>query len=66
MPLRLVRRPKSPNWIIRGTIRRIRIEESTGTDNKKMRKNQSKRLKRSCSPSQSTVAELPLPSLKRH
>ena len=36
MPLRLVRRPKSPNWIIRGTIRRIRIEESTGTDNKKI------------------------------
>ena len=34
MPLRLVRRPKSPNWIIRGTLRGIRIEESTGTDNK--------------------------------
>jgi hypothetical protein len=29
--LRLVRRPKSPYWIIRGTLRRIRIEESTGT-----------------------------------
>ena len=36
MPLRLVRRPKSPNWIIRGTLRQIRIEESTGTDNKKI------------------------------
>jgi integrase len=36
MPLRLVRRPKSPNWIIRGTLRRIRVEESTGTDNKKV------------------------------
>lgn len=36
MSLRLVRRPKSPNWIIRGTLRRIRIEESTGTDNKKV------------------------------
>ena len=35
MSLRLVRRPRSPNWIIRGTLRRIRIEESTGTDNKK-------------------------------
>jgi integrase len=31
MPLRLVKRPKSPYWIIRGTIRRIRVEESTGT-----------------------------------
>jgi len=27
---RFVRRPKSPNWIIRGTLRGIRIEESTG------------------------------------
>jgi hypothetical protein len=34
--LRLVRRPKSPNWIIRGTVRGIRIEESSGTDNKKI------------------------------
>ena len=31
MPLRLVRRPKSPNWIIRGTLRGFRVEESTGT-----------------------------------
>jgi integrase len=31
MPLRLVKRPKSPYWIIRGTLRRIRVEESTGT-----------------------------------
>jgi integrase len=36
MPIRLVRRPKSPNWIIRGTLRGIRVEESTGTDNKKV------------------------------
>jgi integrase len=36
MPLRLVRRPRSPNWIIRGTLRGIRVEESTGTDNKKV------------------------------
>jgi integrase len=36
MPLRLVRRPKSPNWIIRGTLRGIRVEESTSTDNKKV------------------------------
>jgi len=31
MPLKIVRRPKSPYWIIRG----IRLEESTGTDDKK-------------------------------
>src|SRR5262245_15436909 len=36
MPLRLVRRPKSPNWIIRGTLRRIRIEESTGISDKRI------------------------------
>jgi integrase len=30
MPLKLVRRPKSPYWIIRGTLRGIRVEESTG------------------------------------
>ena len=36
MPLRLVRRLKSPYWIIRGTLRGIRVEESTGTDNKKV------------------------------
>src|SRR5262249_53126660 len=28
-------RPKSPHWIIRGTLRGIRLEESTGTDDKK-------------------------------
>ena len=36
MPIRIVRRPKSPNWIIRGTLRGVRVEESTGTDNKKI------------------------------
>src|SRR5262245_42897422 len=35
MSLKLVKRPKSPNWIIRGTVRRIRVEESTGTDDKR-------------------------------
>src|SRR5205823_671191 len=35
MPLKLVRRPKSPNWVIRGTLRGIRIEESTGTDDRR-------------------------------
>jgi integrase len=36
MPLQLKRRPKSPNWIIRGTLRGIRIEESTGTSDKRV------------------------------
>lgn len=30
MPLKLVRRTRSPHWIIRGTLRGIRVEESTG------------------------------------
>jgi hypothetical protein len=32
MPLKLVRRPRSPFWYIRGTLRGIRVEESTGVD----------------------------------
>lgn len=32
MPLKIVRRPKSPHWVVRGTVRGIRVEESTGTD----------------------------------
>jgi integrase len=36
MPLRLVRRAKSPNWIIRGTVRGIRIEESAGTSKRRI------------------------------
>jgi len=36
LPIKLVKRPKSPFWVLRGTIRGIRIEESTGTDNKKI------------------------------
>jgi GIY-YIG catalytic domain len=28
--LKIVRRPKSPFWYIRGTVRHIRVEESTG------------------------------------
>src|SRR5258706_13173181 len=35
MPLRLVERPKSPYWIIRGTLRGIRVEESTGTSDRR-------------------------------
>jgi integrase len=35
MPLQLVRRPKSPCWIIRGTLRGVRVEQSTGTGNRK-------------------------------
>lgn len=34
MPLKLVRRPRSPNWIIRGSLRGVRVEESTGTGNR--------------------------------
>jgi hypothetical protein len=34
VPIKLVRRPKSPHWVIRGTLRGIRLEESTGTDGK--------------------------------
>lgn len=34
MPLKLVRRPKSPNWIMRGTVRGQSIEETTGTSDK--------------------------------
>ena len=36
MSLRLVRRPKSPHWIIRGTVRRVRVEESSGTGDKRV------------------------------
>jgi integrase len=36
VPLKLTRRPKSPNWIMRGTVRRIRVEESTGTSDRKV------------------------------
>jgi integrase len=35
LPLKLTRRPKSPYWIIRGTLRGIRIEESTGVSDKR-------------------------------
>ncbi|ESY92820.1 site-specific integrase [Mesorhizobium sp. LNHC229A00] len=34
MPLKLVHRPKSPYWIMRGTVRGQSIEETTGTSNK--------------------------------
>ena len=36
MPLRIVRRIKSPYWIMRGTIRRIRVEESTGVSDRRV------------------------------
>ncbi len=31
MPLKLCKRPKSPNWIMRGTVRGQNLEETTGT-----------------------------------
>lgn len=36
MPLKLVKRPKTPNWIMRGTVRGQSIEESTGTSDKSL------------------------------
>jgi integrase len=36
VPLDLKRRPKSPYWIIRGTLRGFRIEESTGTGDRRI------------------------------
>jgi integrase len=35
MPLKLVTRPKSPYWILRGSIRGVRIEESTETSDRR-------------------------------
>jgi integrase len=34
MPLHLTRRPRSPFWIMRGNIRGVRYEESTGTSDR--------------------------------
>jgi integrase len=34
MPLKLVKRPKTPHWIMRGTVRGISIEESTRTSDR--------------------------------
>jgi integrase len=36
MPLKLVQRTKSPFWIMRGTIRGRRVEESTGTSDRRV------------------------------
>ena len=36
MRLQLKRRPKTPYWIIRGTVRGIRVEESTGTSDRRV------------------------------
>jgi integrase len=36
MPLRIVRRPKSPYWVVRGTVRGVRVEESTGTSDRRV------------------------------
>lgn len=35
MPLKLVRRPKTPHWVMRGTVRGLSIEESTRTGDRK-------------------------------
>lgn len=34
MPLKVVMRSKSPNWYLRGTVRGITVDESTGTNNR--------------------------------
>lgn len=36
MSLKLVKRPKTPNWIMRGSVRGKSIEETTGTADKKI------------------------------
>jgi integrase len=35
VPLKLVKRNKSPYWVMRGTVRGVRVEESTRTPNKR-------------------------------
>ncbi len=35
MPLKLLRRHKSPNWYVRGSIRGLRVDESTGLSDRK-------------------------------
>jgi hypothetical protein len=35
MPLKLVRRHGSPNWYVRGTIRGVTVDESTGVTDRK-------------------------------
>jgi len=54
MPVRLVRRPRSPNWIIRGTLRGIRVEESTGTATRKSPKKSVPSARPKSSPNPST------------
>jgi hypothetical protein len=66
MPIKLVRRAKSPNWVMRGTLRGIRVEESTRTDNKKKPPNKfARRARAKSSPNPSTVVALPRRSPKR-
>ena len=36
MPIRLVRRPKTPYWIMRGTVRGISVEETTSTADRRV------------------------------
>jgi hypothetical protein len=36
VPLKLVRRPKTPFWIMRGTVRGISVEETTGTSDRRV------------------------------
>src|SRR5262245_11192828 len=34
MPLKLIRIPGSPNWYLRGTVRKVRVYETCGTTDK--------------------------------
>jgi hypothetical protein len=36
VPIKLTKRPRSPYWIMRGTVRGIRIEESTSVGDRKV------------------------------
>ena len=64
MSLRLVRRPKSPHWIVRGTIREIRVEESSGTSDKRVAEEIKQAQKTNSSLSRCMVVALPVPSRK--
>ena len=63
--LQLVRRPKSPNWIIRGPVRGIRVEESTGTSKRRIAEEIRAKRESDSSRSPSTVVALSARSRRR-
>ena len=64
--LRLVRRRKSPNWIIRGTVRGIRVEETTGTSDRRFAEEIRAKRESETLRNPSTVVALPARSRKQH